>query len=221
MRFRVPSELTMALPDTRQQVDLPGGELEQLRSRLQEAEDTLLALRNGEVDAIVVGEDIYTLESAEAATNRFRSDVLAQMQDAVIATDLRDNVVYLNAAAERQYGLAASQVLGLPLHHLYRPIWLGHVDENAALRQRTERGHWRGRLRHVTRAGSSLLVECTFSRLHDSRGELSGTLAVIRDVSVQAAAEAALGESRARLQFALDSARIGEWDIAVWTSPSS
>ncbi len=191
----------------------PAGELEQLRNRLQEAEDTLQALRNGEVDAIVVGEDIYTLESAEAATNRFRSDVLAQMQDAVIATDLGDNLIYMNAAAERQYGLAASQVLGQPLHHLYRSVWLDSGDEAAAAKQRSEKGHWRGRLRHATHAGVKLLVECTLSSLLDSRGAVRGTLAVVRDVTKQAAAEVALGESRARLDFALASARIGEWDV--------
>ncbi len=44
-------------------------EAEKLRSRLEEAEETLCALRSGEVDAVVVtgpeGEQIYTLKSAE------------------------------------------------------------------------------------------------------------------------------------------------------------
>ncbi len=44
-------------------------ELEELRQRLQEAEETLDAIRNGEVDALVVsgpsGEKVFTLEGAE------------------------------------------------------------------------------------------------------------------------------------------------------------
>ena len=43
----------------------------QLRQRLEEAEDTLRAIRTGEVDALVIstpdGEQIYTLEGAETA----------------------------------------------------------------------------------------------------------------------------------------------------------
>ena len=43
-------------------------ELEELRQRLQEAEETLDAIRNGEVDALVVcgpsGEKVFTLEGA-------------------------------------------------------------------------------------------------------------------------------------------------------------
>ena len=69
------------------------------------------------------------------------------------------------------------------------------------MRERAEHGHWRGRLGHLTATGANLLVECTLSHLLDSSGAISGTLAVIRDVTVQAAAEAALSESRARLAF--------------------
>jgi PAS domain S-box-containing protein len=192
-----------------------------LRHRLQEAEDTLLALRNGEVDAIVVGEDIFTLEGAEAASNRFRSDVLAQMEDAVIAIDADDHVVYVNPAAERQYGLSASQALGLPRGRLYRHEWLEPGDEDDARRCLAEVGHWRGRSRHITVGGASLLVEITWSRLHNGSGDGAGSLQVIRDVSKRAAAEAALSESRARLEFALESARIGEWDIDLATGQAT
>jgi PAS domain S-box-containing protein len=43
-----------------------------LRARLAEAEDTLRAIRNGEVDALVVGERLYMLTSADAASNQMR-----------------------------------------------------------------------------------------------------------------------------------------------------
>ncbi len=74
----------------------------ELRARLDEAEDTLAAIRSGDVDALVVGQDIYTLDTANAATNMLRKDVLAQMEDAVIAFDVDDHVIFMNPAAERQ-----------------------------------------------------------------------------------------------------------------------
>ncbi len=44
-------------------------ELEQLRARLEEAEETIQAIRSGKVDALVVsgphGEQIYTLHGAD------------------------------------------------------------------------------------------------------------------------------------------------------------
>ena len=82
----------------------------ELTARLKEAEDTLAAIRSGDVDALVVGDDIYTLDSANAASNKLRKDVLAQMEDAVVAFDNRQHVIFMNAAAERQYGKDASDM---------------------------------------------------------------------------------------------------------------
>jgi len=87
----------------------------ELTARLEEAEDTLCAIRDGDVDAIAVGSDVHTLGSAGAASNRFRGDMLAQVSDAVIATDLKERVTFLNAAAERRYGVSAAEVLGCRL----------------------------------------------------------------------------------------------------------
>jgi len=86
----------------------------ELEARLREAEETLAAIRSGDVDALVVGDDIYTLDSANAATNEMRKDVLAQMQDAVLAVDADDHLTFMNPAAEAQYGCVASDMLGRP-----------------------------------------------------------------------------------------------------------
>ena len=40
-------------------------EIAALRARLEEAEETLRAIRSGEVDALVMGEEVYTLKGAE------------------------------------------------------------------------------------------------------------------------------------------------------------
>ena len=62
-------------------------ENESLKARLEEAEELLRAIKGGEVDALVVGEQIYSLESSDAASSRFRGEVLSQITEAVIATD--------------------------------------------------------------------------------------------------------------------------------------
>src|ERR1700712_5578393 len=122
--------------------DAPADELARLRranleleSRLAEAEDTLAAIRSGDVDALIVGEDIYTLDSANAASNALRRDVLTQMQDAVLAFDVDDHVIFMNPAAELQYGHAASEALGRPRGDLFRERW---ADAESALRAREE-----------------------------------------------------------------------------------
>src|SRR6185295_18966457 len=81
----------------------------ELRARLAEATDTLLAIRRGEVDAMVVettaGPQIYTLQGLDAEASRFRGEILAQVSDAVIVVDNNSLVTCMNAAAEQQYGV--------------------------------------------------------------------------------------------------------------------
>ena len=60
-------------------------ENEELHSRLVETEETLLAIRSGEVDAIVIsgtnGDQIYTLSSAETPYRAF----IGEMNEGAIA----------------------------------------------------------------------------------------------------------------------------------------
>src|SRR5271165_6504612 len=100
-------------------------EIAELHARLEEANETIRAIRNGEVDALVIesakGMHVYTLQGVDAASNRFRGEMLAQVIDAVIATDGDHRVTYVNAAAERQYGISASDVLGQISSKIYQP----------------------------------------------------------------------------------------------------
>ena len=163
----------------------------ELRARLEEAEETLAAIRRGDVDALVVGEDIYTLDSANAAANRMRKDVLSQMEDAVLALDADDHLIFMNAAAERQYRRPASEALGRARAALYRESW-AHADDEAASRAALEgSGTFRAQTLHVRHDGSSLHVESTVSRLRDAGGEPIGTLWVLRDVSERVRVESA------------------------------
>ena len=66
-------------------------QIAELRARLEEAEETLQAIRTGAVDALVVetaaGLQVFLLQGLEAESNRFRGKMLAQVGDAVITID--------------------------------------------------------------------------------------------------------------------------------------
>ncbi|MDQ6640141.1 MAG: PAS domain-containing sensor histidine kinase, partial [Pseudomonadota bacterium] len=172
--------------------DAAARELATLRARLDEAEQTLQAIRAGEVDALIVDEAVYTLDSANSASNRLRSDVLAQMKDAVVAVDVDDRIVYLNAAAESQYRRAASDALGHPLGTLFRPRWYGAADADLAEAGLRASGAWRGESVHVRADGAEIHVESTLTELRDIAGATTGRLIVSRDVSERYRAAAAL-----------------------------
>jgi PAS domain S-box-containing protein len=189
----------------------------ELRLRLQEAEDTLDAIRSGSVDALVVGDDIYTLDRAHASSNKLRSDVLAQMEDAVVGMDRDERIIYLNPAAERQYGLSASQALGNARSVLYQEVWLSQDDQSQAWASLHKAGAYRARTAQRKRSGAQIHVESAVSVLRDPDGQINGRLEVIRDVSERERMDAALRESQARLQLTIEAAKIGDWDLDLKT----
>src|ERR1700712_2576716 len=71
-------------------------ELEVLRTRLAEAEETLDAIRNGDVDALVVsspsGEFVYTLENAD----RPYRVLIEQMQEGAVTLSDNGTILYCN-----------------------------------------------------------------------------------------------------------------------------
>jgi PAS domain S-box-containing protein len=159
----------------------------ELRARLGEAEETLRAIRTGDVDALVVesatGPQVFTLQGLDAETYRFRGEMLAQVSDAVIAVDGDGRITYLNAAAERLYGIAASGALGRTLSTIYEARWLHPEDEAAAAAALREHGEWRGEYVHVRQDGRELDVESSITVLRKFAGQTPGLLAVIRDVT--------------------------------------
>lgn len=183
--------------------DLLRGELDALRIRLEEAEETLTAIRQGDVDALVVGSDIYTLDSSNAAANRLRQDVLTQMQDAVMAFDTEDHIVFMNAAAERQYGKHASDTLGRSKAEVFTEVWPeGERARAAAAESLRERGVFRGRLIHRNTQGAETHVETTVSVLRDGTARTTGYLYVVRDITAHVVADRALAQTAAALKEA-------------------
>lgn len=159
----------------------------ELHVRLEAAEEMLRAIRSGEVDALVVegeaGPQIFTLQGLDAEQNRFRGEMLAQVSDAVIAMDTEDRITLLNAAAERQYGIRATDALGRKLSEIYTGLWPSPADEANAQAALRECGEWRGELIHRTPDGRELHVETVVSTLRGTDGAITGYVGSIRDIS--------------------------------------
>ena len=159
----------------------------ELIARLGTAEETLRAIKEDEVDALVVesttGPRVYTLQGLDAEANRLRGDMLAQVSDAVIATDSDDRIVYFNAAAESLYGVSTSETLGRIRSLIYKSRWLRPEDAATATAALREQGEWHGESIHITQNGRELYVESSVTVSRRMPGQNSGQLAVIRDVT--------------------------------------
>ena len=113
--------------------------------------------------------------------------LLQGASDAIVATDRQGRVVFWNPGAERIFGFAAQEAIDQSLdliipENLRERHWKGfdHVMQTGESRY----GH--GDLLSVpalTKDGRRISVEFTIVMLHDERGEVAGTVAVMRDVS--------------------------------------
>jgi len=164
----------------------------ELKVRLEEADDTLAAIRRGDVDALIVGEDIYTLDSAHSAATRLRKDVLAQMQDAVIAFDHSGHAIYMNPAAERRYGQTSSEALGRARNEFFEEEWPNADAERACRNALARDGAYRAQTVHHCRNGDRIDAETTVTQLNVADGQAPGELLVVRDISARVRAESTL-----------------------------
>jgi PAS domain S-box-containing protein len=103
-------------------------ELAQLRVRLADAEETLRAIRNGEVDAVVVagkqGPQVFTLEGAEHA---YRV-LIESMNEGALTLTTDAVILYANQCFARMVKRPLEQVLGSSFHTFVPPA------DQAALR---------------------------------------------------------------------------------------
>ena len=177
----------------------------------------LRALRAGEVNALVAegdaGPQLVTLQVLDAEQNRFRSEMLAQVSDAVIAVDIEERVTFLNAAAEHQYGVRAGDVLGRNIAEIFTPHWPSPEAEAGMRTALSERGAWRGELIHCRPDGSEMHVETSASALRDSSSAITGLVASIRDIAKRHQAEAAVRQNTALFSTIIDQAPGGVYVV--------
>lgn len=88
-------------------------ELEQLRARLKETEDTLDAIRHGRIDALVVGQpnkqQVFTLQSADYT---YRVLIESMSQGALIVSEA-GTILYSNRQFSLMIGRPLEQIIGV------------------------------------------------------------------------------------------------------------
>jgi PAS domain S-box-containing protein len=113
-------------------VSIDGRELADLRRRLSEAEDTLRAIREGEVDALVVRgsqqDEVFALADGEQAYRAF----MESMDLGAAALDQDRRLIYANGALCRLLGVAADDIQQATLSTLLGPTAAISVEELVA-----------------------------------------------------------------------------------------
>lgn len=133
--------------------------------------------------------------------------LLENARDIMLLSDAEGVIVLVNAAAARVYGWSRDELLQMNIRDLQAPETLEDFDvqrHDPAIGNLHE-------TRHRRRDGTVFPVEVSSSNI-----EFEGCVyrqSQVRDISERSQAGTALDEAKARMRFALDSSRIGAWDL--------
>ncbi len=147
-----------------------GSEVEDLRARLAEAEEVLRAIRNGEVDAVMVtgesGDQVYTLQGAD----RVFRQLIETMSEGAATLSADGTILYGNACLAQILGRPLDQVIGASL-----PDFLLHEDRQAldAILAKARTQPCRREISLQTGEGGSCPVYLAASRLQGESAEVA------------------------------------------------
>ncbi len=131
---------------------------------------------------------------------RYQASLLANVHDAIIATDEQGIITVWNRAAEEMYGWPAAEALGQRLPDLVRQE---HIDTEPAelANSLAQIGRWRGEIRQYRRDGVSLVGDVTTVALNGTEHRVTGYVSVTRDVTKRKQAEELLQYYVVRLEI--------------------
>jgi two-component system NarL family sensor kinase len=139
---------------------LSAQEIKNLRTRVQELEETFLAIQRGSVDAVVVngmdGDQVFTLQGAE---HPYRV-LVENMNEGAGTLDEDGNVLYANASFARILGTSLEDLIGTPLQKHFN---LQEHNDLATLIQAGLRRQARDELSLLTSEGQRRLVRLSTS----------------------------------------------------------
>src|ERR1700756_1715181 len=90
----------------------PAEEIAVLRARLREAEETLDAIRNGEVDAVVVGGPHGQVVSTRENADRPYRVLVEQMREGAVTLNTQGTILYCNQSFAELIGRRSEDIVG-------------------------------------------------------------------------------------------------------------
>ncbi len=134
---------------------------------------------------------------------RFQAQLIENVSDAVISTDLNFNIKSWNKAAEIIYGWSEDEVLGKPITEITQ-IESPYSRREDTINQLLKEGSWKGEVLQSRKDGKKLNILTSVSLIEDSTGKPVGVVATNYDITARKKAEKKLRESEERYRSLVD-----------------
>jgi PAS domain S-box-containing protein len=170
----------------------------ELSARLEEAEETLRAVRAGEIDAFIVqgprGEQVYSLRSVEQPYR----NLVEEMQEGAAILTVAGDILYCNRQFSTLVGIALENVIGRPLDR-----FLNAADRAVfALLRKAGCGKCRARLKNTDGRAIDVYLSLSASRSDEETERLN---LIVTDLSAlldaQSSRDRAEQENHAKDEF--------------------
>jgi len=158
---------------------------------------------------LAVIADITERKRAEDALQR-QAQLIGEVHDALLTTDLEGSVTFWNAGATRVFGYSAEEALGKPMSFLYPE------DQHAFLAQEIvapvqEKGWHETEARVRSKAGRKFPIHLSLALLKSAEGDVVGMIASAIDLTERERAENAIRESEQRFRLVANTAPVMLW----------
>jgi PAS domain S-box-containing protein len=142
--------------------------------------------------------------------------IVDSSDDAIISKDLNGTINGWNRGAEKIFGYSAAEALGKAMWFFFPPERASEeVDILAQIRQGKSVEHFE--TVRMRKDGTRIDVSVTISPIRDAAGTIVGASKIARDITERKRTQEALRHSDARRGFALDTAKVGDWELNLTT----
>lgn len=136
--------------------------------------------------------------------NRYLAGLLDKVSDAIISTDQDFRILSWNKAAEQIYGWRAEEVIGQDANAVIRPEH-PTLALPAMLEILMTKGLWKGEVVQFHRSGAQRIISGQVTLLRDEQGQVTGSVAVNRDITEKRQAEQSAHASETLAKATIDS----------------
>lgn len=128
----------------------------------------------------------------------FQADILSRVQDAIVANDEKFKIIYWNKIAEKMFGWTEEEVLGKYTGDILQTK-IENSSRNIGLEKLLEEGHFEGEVCNKRKDNTYLPVDLNSKVSYNEKGEMTGVLSSVRDISERKHNEKELKETMDRL----------------------